>query len=152
MKPILFSTPMVQAILEGRKSMTRRKVKFPKHYYKIHFNYMADDWIIRAFKDSPNQYSFFNGTTYTLPAFRPKYEIGDVLWVRETCQCVGGDINGEDIEGGVWIYRADGERAQKHLAILRKNGFVKTEREGKIIYYSPNYEALTKFNKACNAF
>src|SRR6187401_3509377 len=32
--------------------------------------------------------------------------------------------------------------ASQHLAILRKAGFVKTEREGKFIYYSVNYDRL----------
>lgn len=32
--------------------------------------------------------------------------------------------------------------ASQHLAILRKAGFVLTERDGKFIYYSVNYEQL----------
>jgi len=32
--------------------------------------------------------------------------------------------------------------ASQHLAILRNGGFVKTEREGKQIFYSVNYEKL----------
>ena len=34
--------------------------------------------------------------------------------------------------------------ASQHLAILRKTGFVKTEREGKFIYYSVNKPRFTE--------
>src|SRR6266496_3628209 len=37
--------------------------------------------------------------------------------------------------------------ASQHLAILRKAGFVKTERDGKFIYYSVNNERLEELNK-----
>ncbi len=37
--------------------------------------------------------------------------------------------------------------ASQHLAILRKAGFVKTEREGKFIYYTVNPERLEELNK-----
>lgn len=37
--------------------------------------------------------------------------------------------------------------ASQHLAILRKSGFVKTERDGKFIYYSVNYKRLSELNK-----
>lgn len=36
--------------------------------------------------------------------------------------------------------------ASQHLAILRKAGFVKTEREGKFIYYSINTARLQEVN------
>ncbi|HEY9364244.1 MAG TPA: metalloregulator ArsR/SmtB family transcription factor [Chitinophagaceae bacterium] len=37
--------------------------------------------------------------------------------------------------------------ASQHLAILRKAGFVKTERDGKFIYYSVNTTRLEELNK-----
>jgi DNA-binding transcriptional ArsR family regulator len=37
--------------------------------------------------------------------------------------------------------------ASQHLAILRKAGFVKTEREGKFIYYTVNPARLEDLNK-----
>jgi DNA-binding transcriptional ArsR family regulator len=37
--------------------------------------------------------------------------------------------------------------ASQHLAILRKAGFVKTNRDGKFIYYSVNTQRLKELNK-----
>jgi DNA-binding transcriptional ArsR family regulator len=37
--------------------------------------------------------------------------------------------------------------ASQHLAILRRAGLVKTEREGKFIYYYVNYDRLEQINK-----
>ena len=37
--------------------------------------------------------------------------------------------------------------ASQHLAILRKAGFVKTDRDGKFIYYSVNHERLEDLNR-----
>ena len=37
--------------------------------------------------------------------------------------------------------------ASQHLAILRKAGFVKTERDGKFIYYSVNSDRLLEVNE-----
>ena len=37
--------------------------------------------------------------------------------------------------------------ASQHLAILRRAGFVKTQRDGKFIYYMVNSERLSEVNK-----
>ena len=37
--------------------------------------------------------------------------------------------------------------ASQHLAILRKAGFVKTKRNGKFIYYSPNLTRIRQINQ-----
>ena len=37
--------------------------------------------------------------------------------------------------------------ASQHLAILRKAGFVKTDRDGKFIYYSVNTSRMEELNK-----
>lgn len=80
-RPILFSTEMARAILEGRKSQTRRIIKYPK-IYKLN---ELIGWKIKPHKDTPVLFSFWYGTKYTLPAFRCPYgQPGDVLWVKET--------------------------------------------------------------------
>lgn len=65
--PILFSTPMVQAILSGNKSMTRRKCKY--QYWSFHE-------LIDVNK---------NGITQKVDreVSCPYGQPGDVLWVRE---------------------------------------------------------------------
>lgn len=42
--------------------------------------------------------------------------------------------------------------ASQHLAILRKAGFVKTERDGKFIYYSVNTDRLQEVNELVGNF
>jgi len=37
--------------------------------------------------------------------------------------------------------------ASQHLAILRKSGFVRTDREGKFIYYSVNADRIKELNR-----
>jgi DNA-binding transcriptional ArsR family regulator len=41
--------------------------------------------------------------------------------------------------------------ASQHLAILRKAGFVRTERDGKFIYYTVNHARLEELNKFVEA-
>lgn len=67
--PILFSAPMVRAILEGRKTQTRRIVKERLH----------DPLMERAFAPGCGAYRGADGREV-----RPRWGRGDLLWVRET--------------------------------------------------------------------
>ena len=40
--------------------------------------------------------------------------------------------------------------ASQHLAILRKAGFVTTERDGKFIYYSVNHDRIAEIHKVAS--
>lgn len=88
MKPIIFSTPMVQAILDGKKTQTRRVVKI-------------NGWPITSPKESLEltkegliYHSFCSMSGYYKPLCQP----GDILWVRETW---GKDENGD------YVYRTN---------------------------------------------
>jgi len=83
-KQILFSTPMVRAILEGRKTQTRRVIKpQPQRFFEVN--------------EEP---LYLYDVEWNLGSIYPKYQPGDILWVRETWGVpisLAGDI----------IYKAD---------------------------------------------
>ena len=91
--PILFSTPMVQAILEGKKTQTRRAVK-PKYrntdLVMKEFNSGRTKSLVEIQNDTPPPRKNDDGsTTHSVKAYhqvQSNYHVGDVLWVRETWQ------------------------------------------------------------------
>lgn len=96
-KPILFNTYMVRAILEGRKTVTRRVVK-------PHFRPGETGWQVITEKHSGKyvriEYldEWENETRYMIDPFRPD----DILYVRETWA---------EMPYG-FVYRADGEEPE----------------------------------------
>ena len=83
-RPILFSAPMVRAILEGRKTVTRRAIKVQPHidasgnFCVGRSNYGQDGY------GKPMTKHFVNGCC---PYGKP----GDRLWVRETFALLGNE-------------------------------------------------------------
>lgn len=74
MKPILFNTEMVRAILDGRKTVTRRIVKpQPSESTAYFYKFLEDGKARFGWKNS-------NG----LCDRKPPYQPGDILYVRET--------------------------------------------------------------------
>ena len=107
MKPILFNTDMVQAILQNRKTVTRR-IAFPNGDLQ---ECMSRDnqagWIFRGrlYENWDSAMKAKQGPM-SLCRFRP----GDVLYVRETWKQATGDPAG----GGyalfdTYVYKADGK-------------------------------------------
>lgn len=83
-KPILFNTEMVQAILDGRKTCTRRVIKpqpDEKHTYPLGFvTDSTEKKEVGCFGFAANEYG--GSIQYVKPPYR--YAPGDILYVRET--------------------------------------------------------------------
>lgn len=104
-KPILFNTDMVKAILEGRKTVTRRVVKERR-------------WEIDGYLDK-NEYGFLfsvyvsgkekNYKTSTFRYIVPQYRPGDVLWVRETFRDLPITPDKKFLNYVFYYYKADGD-------------------------------------------
>lgn len=108
-RPILFSAPMVRAILEGRKTVTRRAVKGLK----------TDNPVITCADGSPIR----SGACWDIGKsiiHCPYGKPGEQLWVRETWYCDHFEVMRgpylkpddldirEALEDGTLVYAADG--------------------------------------------
>lgn len=92
MKPILLNAQMVRAILEGRKTVTRRAVKFPRGWNPKFTGYIPDGAVLYG--------------SNNIPAAKAPVQVGDVLWVRETWS---------RMETGQYLYKADNEKPISYL-------------------------------------
>lgn len=99
-RPILFSSGMVQAILEGRKTQTRRVIKPQPNSKQIQGNggraYTTDHIPVHGIQS-------------------PYGEPGDLLWVRETFRWFDALLE-TDMEGvySVWQYKASTEEPEDY--------------------------------------
>lgn len=98
MKPILFNTEMVRAILDGRKTVTRRIIKpQPKSEVVFHLGNWQETQMCA------------NG----LRVLTPPFKVGDVLYVRETW---GKTADLPGISEEATVYAADfSDRELVHL-------------------------------------
>ena len=103
-KPILFNAEMVQAILEGRKTQTRRIIKGIE-CLNVYRAVPADD----AY-ETLEKWDFFHGWSENgamidaVEEIKAPYSVGDVLWVRETWSTHYDGIH-DDLQ---FCYKADG--------------------------------------------
>lgn len=84
-RPILFNTEMVTAILEDRKTETRRLIKFPKNNYTGELP-KADNTKVYKNTIFSKKISFYEEPHYCFDMKPPFYQ-GDILYVRETWAC-----------------------------------------------------------------
>ena len=101
MKPILFNTTMVRAILDGRKTVTRRVIK-DDMLTKI------DQWGYSAFtpKGSISCRGWREDGKYRERFFKLPYSVGDILYVRETWNALRIGNAKSGIKTFYW-YKAD---------------------------------------------
>lgn len=99
-RPILFNTEMVRAILDGRKTCTRRLPN--KRVENDYFSYEA--WCMSVATDSCKKM-----TEKQFYEQYPPYKPGDLLYVRETWCGLPVNEAGHMRGHTIYYYRSDGE-------------------------------------------
>lgn len=111
-KPILFSTEMVQAINAGRKTQTRRLLPdWCNAYSSVEMVRDPELCDPKAFERNEIKIKQCHGLYACLGKgeehFKCKYDIGNILWVRETWQKV--ESYPEPDCFGKYLYKANGD-------------------------------------------
>jgi|TARA_R110000823_G_scaffold89469_1_gene198385 hypothetical protein len=105
-RPILMSSLMVKGILDGSKTETIIEVKYNKKIKEaeVGFSIFTDNntFEVRGIHDKGE---------YGISFFKMKHKVGDVLWVRESCQ-KQSKINQKNIDD--YIYKADNSNDLKN--------------------------------------
>lgn len=103
-KPIIFSTEMVRAIIEGRKTQTRRVIKGYGNIWYI--GKLLGDWSLSQppyMEDGMLHWGLQVDVDERRTFFiKPPYQPGDVLWVRETW----APETKQGVPTGGYVYRA----------------------------------------------
>lgn len=96
MKPILFNTEMVRAILEGRKTVTRRVIK--PRYRDDEYGWTV---CINSYTHLVDDVAYTDGDGACTRSMKPPYQVGDILYVRETWakDCFGNYVYKADYVG-----------------------------------------------------
>jgi hypothetical protein len=113
-RPILFSAPMVRAILEGRKTVTRR----PHGLDELNLN-MPDIYRLEGVGKKSGTAEFSHGEEFEhrFDARCPFGKVGDHLWIRESYQVskIHDGIKPRDLDydrGLTTYYAAGGSRSK----------------------------------------
>ena len=105
MKPILFNTEMVRAILDGRKTVTRRVIKPQPSEKNVCFRGFCisstDKSLVGKASFGASEFDGYN-TDYRKPPYQP----GDILYVRETWALLNNNYE-PDMSGTIFVYKAD---------------------------------------------
>lgn len=109
-RPILFNTEMVRAILDGRKTQTRRVVRGIEGLNVCRAEPSEGAYESLAEWDLLCGWSHKNGMYDAVKSIRAPYAVGDVLWVRETWVNIPVSPGGHFRIGGRYYYKADGDR------------------------------------------
>lgn len=117
-RPILFSAPMVQAILKGRKTMTRRIIKPQPDENGVSYMKNAPLDYEQIYKQEWKPYKWDNENGEAITKHPPYGYPGDRLWVRETSLIWTTDS--DDI-----VYATDSnyDACRSDMRKLRKMGY-----------------------------
>lgn len=110
-RPILFSAPMIKALLAGRKTQTRRLVN-PQPFADGYYEGEVDCTFVPAPASNLQAYARFGaaavgGGAIRTETFTPRIQPGDTLWVREAwgCHWSTDDQKPSEIDPDLWSVR-----------------------------------------------
>ena len=128
--PVLFSGEMVRAILEGRKTQTRRLIPLPQELASLPFFKSGTELVPRrahlTFERGALRRCWLSGACWNDEvAAKPRCAVGDTLWVREAwapwCNpsilCAGCERC--DRSHGEYLYRANNPAPQNIDCVIK---------------------------------